>query len=214
MWFSTISAILTIILYTITLQISCGNKSIVGVTDEYPALSYSPYSEDNLDNECNSQCNCNTGFYEPICLNDQTYFSPCYAGCEVKNETENSFSMCSCVADNSDVATLGECEDEDDCATKSISFLALMFFVIFFEFLPPTIVPIATLRSVDPKLKSLSMGLQWNILRLLGTIPGPIALGAMLDKACTIWQETCGELGSCWIYDDNKIYSAIMYIRE
>ena len=89
-----------------------------------------------------------------------------------------------------------------------------MFLVIFFEFLPPTIVPIATLRSVDPKLKSLSMGLQWNILRIFGSIPGPIALGAMLDGACSVWQYICGEQGACWIYDDDMIYKAVMIVRK
>ena len=58
------------------------------------------------------------------------------------------------------------------------------------------------------------MGLQWNILRLFGSIPGPIALGAMLDAACVIWQDNCGEDGSCWVYDDDKIYKAVFIIRK
>ena len=102
----------------------------------------------------------------------------------------------------------------DECDKKSYVFIFIMFLVIFFEFLPPTIVPIATLRSVDPKLKSLSMGLQWNILRIFGSIPGPIALGAMLDGACSVWQYICGEQGACWIYDDDKIYKAVMIVRK
>ena len=115
-----------------------------------------------------------------------------------------------------DEATLGACIDEtgDDCDKKSYVFLFVMFLVIFFEFLPPTVVPIATMRAVNPNLKSLSMGLQWNILRVFGSIPGPIALGAMLDMACVVWQNTCGEEGSCWVYDDNKIYKAVFIIRE
>ena len=67
---------------------------------------------------------------------------------------------------------------------------------------------------MDPKLKSLSMGLQWNILRIFGSIPGPIALGAMLDGACSVWQYICGEQGACWIYDDDKIYKAVMIVRK
>ena len=58
------------------------------------------------------------------------------------------------------------------------------------------------------------MGLQWNILRIFGSIPGPIALGAMLDGACSVWQYICGEQGACWIYDDDKIYKAVMIVRK
>lgn len=83
-----------------------------------------------------------------------------------------------------------------------------------FEFLPPTIVPIATLRSVDPKLKGLSMGLQWDILRIFGTIPGPVLLGLLMDNACNVWQITCDERQSCWIYDANKMFLAVFVLRE
>ena len=37
----------------------------------------------------------------------------------------------------------------DECDKKSYVFIFVMFLVIFFEFLPPTIVPIATLRLVS-----------------------------------------------------------------
>ena len=35
-----------------------------------------------MDAQCNSDCLCTTGFYEPVCDNGVTYFSPCYAGCK------------------------------------------------------------------------------------------------------------------------------------
>lgn len=36
---------------------------------------------------------------------------------------------------------------------------------------------------------------------IVGTFPGPIIVGAIIDKACDVWQETdCGVTGSCWIY--------------
>ena len=37
----------------------------------------------------------------------------------------------------------------------------------------------------------------------LGTVPGPILFGAILDNTCILWQENCdGSTGSCWIYDN------------
>ena len=35
----------------------------------------------------------------------------------------------------------------------------------------------------------------------IGTTPGPIFLGAILDSTCTVWQESCGVRGNCWVYD-------------
>lgn len=34
----------------------------------------------------------------------------------------------------------------------------------------------------------------------LGTTPGPILLGAIIDSACSVWQVSCGNTGSCWTY--------------
>jgi len=82
-----------------------------------------------------------------------------------------------------------------------------------FEFMPPTLVPIGTLRAVDPNLKGLSMGLQWVILRIFGSIPGPIVLGKLMDMACLVWQEDdCDEQGSCWIYDNRLLWNAMFIL--
>ena len=40
---------------------------------------------------------------------------------------------------------------------------------------------------------------------LSGTVLGPVLYGYLFDDACTIWQETCGTQGSCWIYDRDKV---------
>uniref|UniRef100_K1RCR9 Solute carrier organic anion transporter family member n=1 Tax=Magallana gigas TaxID=29159 RepID=K1RCR9_MAGGI len=53
---------------------------------------------------------------------------------------------------------------------------------------------------VAPKQKTLAIGVQWLFLRLLGTTPGPLILGSIIDSACQVWQEVCGETGSCWVY--------------
>ena len=58
-----------------------------------------------------------------------------------------------------------------------------------------------------------------------GSFPGPIIFGAVIDDACLLWQDTCGERGSCWIYDNFsfgwrltvislsvKIFAFFMYI--
>ena len=40
-----------------------------------------------LDDTCNTNCMCDTAFYQPICANGSTYFSPCYAGCKGEENT-------------------------------------------------------------------------------------------------------------------------------
>jgi Organic Anion Transporter Polypeptide (OATP) family len=32
-------------------------------------------------------------------------------------------------------------------------------------------------------------------------VPCPIIYGAVVDSACLVWEETCGEQGACWLYD-------------
>jgi len=58
------------------------------------------------------------------------------------------------------------------------------------------------------------MGLQWDILRLFGSIPGPIVLGKLMDNACSVWEYMCDEKRSCWIYDDHKMYMAVFVLRK
>ena len=48
----------------------------------------------------------------------------------------------------------------------------------------------------------MSLGIQWVVVRLLGTIPGPVLIGAVIDSTCLLWQTDCGEQGSCRAYDN------------
>ena len=44
-----------------------------------------------------------------------------------------------------------------------------------------------------------------------GSIPGPIAFGWLIDKACLLWQDQCGQRGSCFLYH-NAAMSQYMLI--
>ena len=52
---------------------------------------------------------------------------------------------------------------------------------------------VASLRCVLEHEKSLGLGLQSIILRLIGSIPGPVCFGYFLDKACFLWEPNCGK---------------------
>ena len=38
-----------------------------------------------------------------------------------------------------------------------------------------------------------------------GFVPGPILFGLLVDSACKIWQEQCGETGQCLFYNNNEL---------
>ena len=43
------------------------------------------------------------------------------------------------------------------------------------------------------------------MLRVLGTIPGPLLFGFVLDKACMLSGVSCGHQGSCNVYSNEQI---------
>ena len=49
----------------------------------------------------------------------------------------------------------------------------------------------------------------------LGTIPGPIIFGAIIDSTCVLWDiNECGIKGACWIYDNIKMAHMLVAISE
>ncbi len=59
---------------------------------------------------------------------------------------------------------------------------------------------------MEPSQRSLSLGLQTILLRGLGTIPGPIIFGYLMDQTCLLWRNeecsTSDSSGSCLVYDN------------
>lgn len=66
-------------------------------------------------------------------------------------------------------------------------------------------------RCVNQRQRSLALGIQCTLLRLLGTIPGPIIFGSTIDSTCILWDiNDCGSKGACWIY--NNVRMAYMLV--
>lgn len=53
--------------------------------------------------ECNAHCHCENVAYSPVChvATRQTYFSACHAGCQTYNETNKTYSHCTCSSSRS-----------------------------------------------------------------------------------------------------------------
>ena len=53
---------------------------------------------------------------------------------------------------------------------------------------------VTTLKSVKIEEKSMAVGVQTIVARLVGGIPGPILYGYFIDNTCILWQQSnCGE---------------------
>ncbi|KAM9506494.1 solute carrier organic anion transporter family member 4A1-like isoform 1-T5 [Salvelinus alpinus] len=226
--FCMVCAIISLLAIFIFL-IHCPNIPMAGVTSPYrsnlpPGHQYneqyyepvrnSSWLGDNLMVGCNADCHCLRELYNPVCGADGVmYYSPCHAGCSTINHTEVStgrqvYSGCSCVV-GGNVTSGQEGLALDGKCTSSCShmpaFLTFLFIVIFFTFLCSIPALTATLRCVPDSQRSFGLGIQWIVVRSLGGIPGPIAFGSVIDISCLLWQDQCGEQGSCYLYQNSAM---------
>ncbi|XP_057684482.1 solute carrier organic anion transporter family member 4A1-like isoform X1 [Corythoichthys intestinalis] len=232
--FCMICAIVSLIAIFIFL-FHCPNPPMAGITAPYQSALKSPmdqfkqlYDQPNrlgpgnssssvperLIVGCNAGCGCVQELYNPVCGSDNImYYSPCHAGCTSINHTENAtgkkvYSECSCVdvknvsLDQNGIATAGKCSST---CHHMPAFLSFLFILILFTFLCSIPALTATLRCVPDSQRSFGLGIQWIVVRTLGGIPGPIAFGSMIDISCLLWQDQCGEQGSCYLYQNSAM---------
>ncbi|KAH7960969.1 hypothetical protein HPB49_025482 [Dermacentor silvarum] len=175
----------------------------------------------DLEQSCNAYCNCSGIGYDPVCGSDNyTYYSPCIAGCgNVRNfKRTKLYTQCACVdgptlfmaaEENSNETGNYYMARRDPCTTDCrliVVYAIAMFVALFFTFL--LIVPALTalLRSLDEDIKSTGIGVNYVAIRLLGTIPGPILFGHLIDRSCILWQGTCGGgTGACAVYENSAM---------
>jgi len=91
-----------------------------------------------------------------------------------------------------------------------IAFTFLALLGMFLQTIPSLQV---TIRVVPFSQRSFAVGIQWMIIRCLGTIPGPIVYGTVLDFACLFRGKSCdGSEGSCSIYENSIISKNLLTI--
>ncbi|KAK7485686.1 hypothetical protein BaRGS_00023135 [Batillaria attramentaria] len=122
------------------------------------------------------------------------------------------YSNCSCIdyqftaddnATGSDwLARQGTCESDCQWLPLFLPLLAVLMCTIFITSMPALS---ATLRCVPQERRSLGLGIQWIIARCLGSIPGPILFGKIIDLTCLLWQESCDGEGACFFYDKKQM---------
>uniref|UniRef100_A0A671YBF7 Solute carrier organic anion transporter family member n=1 Tax=Sparus aurata TaxID=8175 RepID=A0A671YBF7_SPAAU len=169
-------------------------------------------SKQTLLSQCNMGCSCSMKHWDPVCAyNGMTYASPCLAGCQTSTGTgrEMVFHNCTCVGEMKSPAmnmsaVLGQCPRKTDCDRIFKIYMALSVTGSFISACGGTPGYIVMLRSIQPDLKALALGMQTLIVRTLGGIPPPIYFGALIDRTCLKWgTKQCGGRGACRLYDAN-----------
>ncbi|XP_058132646.1 solute carrier organic anion transporter family member 4C1 isoform X2 [Dasypus novemcinctus] len=212
MKFALFSSGIALLLSSVFIYAKCESQPFAGVSELYNGTG----ELGNLTAPCNANCNCLQSYFYPLCGGDGIqYFSPCFAGCKnsVTTRQPQSYYNCSCVGKKAEItsaaesfafeAKAGKCESQ--CANLPI-FLGIFFLTLIFTFMSGTPITMSILRCVNYRQRSLALGTQFMLLRLLGTIPGPIIFGIVIDSTCVLWDiNECGIKGACQIYDNVKM---------
>uniref|UniRef100_A0A673IWC5 Solute carrier organic anion transporter family member n=1 Tax=Sinocyclocheilus rhinocerous TaxID=307959 RepID=A0A673IWC5_9TELE len=168
---------------------------------------------------CNMGCSCSLKHWDPICAsNGLTYASPCLAGCQSStgDGKDMVFHNCTCIGDSpfpyaNMSAVLGQCPRKSDCDYMFKFYMAVTVIGAFLSACGATPGYIILLRSINPELKSLALGIYTLIVRTLGGIPPPVYFGALIDRACLKWgSKQCGGRGACRIYDSGAFRNAFL----
>jgi len=172
-----------------------------------PNSSLTLISQLTGEQQCNRHCSCPVESFSPVCGSDNImHLSPCMAGCE--NQNGGNYSGCSCVG-NAGTASKTICSS--DCTySYFVPFLIICFLYLFSKFMASTPTVVIVLRSVRPEDQDLAIGLLNMVGKLMGSIPGPLLFGYVFDQACELWEQDCGEKGSCLLYDHEKLSFALL----
>ncbi|KAE8635702.1 hypothetical protein XENTR_v10002710 [Xenopus tropicalis] len=217
--FSIIITVISLALASVFIFARCGNDPFAGVSVQYNGTG----KIGELDAPCNSNCSCARFFYDPVCGSDGVqYFSSCYAGCTSVeyNDKGKIYGNCSCIASHTgefgvnvtSQAEQGKCEAK---CNNLITFMVFFFFVVVATFMTATPITMAILRCVPDKQRSFALGVQWSLIRLLGSIPGPIVFGVVIDSSCILWNiNECGVEGACWTYKNSEMSLNLVFISK
>ncbi|XP_052832463.1 solute carrier organic anion transporter family member 4A1 [Octopus bimaculoides] len=187
----------------------CDSVPVAGISASYNA-NKQPYDIVNLTSKCNELCHCTTEIYEPVCSPDGLqYFSPCHAGCTKISANGDFYMNCMCVENAVNFQQKPTVEPQTvsrntcvhDC-TQIYFFLPAVFLNVFFSFIAQTPLVSMVLRCTDQDQRAFALGLNAFLVRMLGSLPGPLLIGTIIDRACSVWQSTCEGDSSCWIYND------------
>ncbi|XP_027704120.1 solute carrier organic anion transporter family member 2B1 [Vombatus ursinus] len=166
-----------------------------------------------LENEdflnCTQLCSCSKSNFNPVCdtWSRTEYVTPCQAGCTGMQGDPGPgqgpiiYTNCSCLISGvrGSSVTSGSCESP--CSHLLLSFILLISLGAAVASITHTPSFMLILRGVKNEDKSLAVGIQFMLMRVLAWMPSPVIHGIAIDTACVFWADTCGMRSLCRYYD-------------
>lgn len=198
---NTIVGVITALGFVVYMFIGCpANEAAIALNIQH------------ISSNCNAGCHCEYVSYTPVCGEDlETYITPCHAGCLTESVHENNrkvYKDCTCIASKNSTNSEGFATDGPcpvDCYQSFVIFVAVSCFLSFIGSTSRASNFLVSVRCVDEKDKSASLGFNNTMLCLFAFIPVPIVSGWMFDRYCLVWGKTCESDGNCWLYDSENL---------
>ncbi|XP_017497877.3 solute carrier organic anion transporter family member 2B1 isoform X1 [Manis javanica] len=185
--------------------LGCPTHQIAGIIHQpglQPELEMFP--------DCMEPCSCPSDGFNPVCdpRRSVEYLTPCHAGCtswaaqETLDKSQVFYTNCSCVAGGSPVPA-GSCDSA--CSHLVLPFMLLISLSMAVGSIIQTPSFMLILRGVKKEDKSLAVGIQFMLLRVLAWIPSPVIHGSAIDTTCVHWAQSCGRRAVCRYYDHDLL---------
>ncbi|XP_039760039.1 solute carrier organic anion transporter family member 2B1-like [Pararge aegeria] len=175
---TTIFAILAYVVMTILVR--CDQGYVAGLSND---LYGNP--------ECSLSCGCKPRLreFEPVCVVDDmvTYVSPCQAGCGGEEFLHGIRAYTNCTCSGSGRAVVGACSDIL-CKQARRLHSMLLIVAVTFTLLSLQAQGVLLLRTVDPRDKSVVLGMAWSIVTLMTFVCGHMLFIGIREGACS-WFE-------------------------
>lgn len=186
------------------MTINCGSIKYPVVPDASNGVT--------IQNQCSDACDCSTRVHRPVCdrATGTQYFSACFAGCPSSTFNQTEFENCLCLQSEPGMNKFaqgsvynGKCEQ--DCFDAMMIFAGVLFVIQLALGTTHVGSTLIMLRCIEPRDKSLSLLTLSTVMNLFAFIPYPLIYGALTDASCIVWEDRCGDRGSCWLYDLQKL---------
>lgn len=159
---------------------------------------------------CMESCSCPADDFNPVCdLSTRVeYLTPCHAGCrnqgvpEVLDKSQVFYFNCSCVMGGEPVVA-GSCDSA--CSHLVLPFMLLVGLSAALASITHTPSFMLILRGVKKEDKTLAVGIQFMLLRVLAWMPSPVIHGSAIDTTCVHWAQSCGRRAVCRYYDHDLL---------
>lgn len=132
----------------------------------------------------NATCvSCSPTNYSPVCSlsTQETYFSPCHAGCSSVSQLNNTlqFEDCACINDPIQTVKLQPCPST--CSKSNfILYLFIFMTIVLVHSTSEVGSMLLTLRCVEKRDKAMALGLVQFAIGLFGNVPCPIVYGLVI----------------------------------